>query len=98
MTDKHTGRVVEAGIVPEPNKIWVGNAYNSTDQLDCMAKCALDEQCKSASFNGPFSVNPNICVLAHKNSTQQFKILPSFPGISDVSTAPRCCHCDCDDN
>ena len=93
VTDKLTGRIWPAGIVWIRNKIWVGNAYKSTDQLDCMAKCASDDQCKSATFNGPKSVNPNLCVLAYENSTEQFRIESSDKFL--LSSAPRCCHCDC---
>jgi hypothetical protein len=101
VTDKLTGRIwppgiVSQGFVPIENKIWVGNAYKSTDELDCMAKCASDEQCKSATFNGPKCDNPYLCVLAYKNSTEQFRI-ESKDGSNEflLTSAPRCCHCDC---
>ena len=99
VNDKLSGRIWPAGFIRIVNKIWVGNAHKSTDQLDCMAKCALDDQCKSATFNGPKSVNPNICVLAYENSTEQFKIIPRYDGNKFLlSSAPRCCHCDCGAN
>ena len=96
VNDKLNEIIWSAGIIPYNNKIFVGNAFNSTGQLDCMAKCTLDDQCKSATFNGPESVNPNICVLAYENSTEQFIIKPSDGSNKFLlSSAPRCCHCDC---
>ena len=95
VVDKLTGFPVESGIVQEPNKIWVGNAYYSQGPHDCMAKCAVDEKCQSATFNGPESVNEWICVLAYGFITEQFKIVPR---LNQLTSAPRCCHCDCDVN
>ena len=96
VTDKLTGEIWAAGIVPIKNKIWVGNAHKSTNQLHCMDKCASDDQCKSATFNGPQSVNPNVCVLAYEKSTEQFIINPTDGNNKFLlSSAPRCCHCDC---
>ena len=94
--DKLNERIWPAGTIPIENKIWVGNAHKSTNLLDCMTKCVLDDQCKSATFNGRQSVNPNICVLAYENSTEQFIIKPS-DGTNKflLTSAPRCCHCDC---
>ena len=96
VNDELNEQIWSAEYIHTENKIWVGNAFKSTDQLDCMAKCALDDQCKSATFNGRQSVNPYICVLAYENSTEQFIIKPS-DGSNKwlISSAPRCCHCDC---
>ena len=93
VVDKLTGIPVESGIVQEPNKIWVGNAYYSRSPLDCMANCARDKKCKSVTFNGPGSVNEWICVLAYGVSTEQFKIINPYKSVTQ--SAPRCCHCDC---
>ena len=57
----------KSGIIEEPNKIWVGEAHQSTkNKFECMETCAADKNCRSVTFNGPTSVNPNICVLAYR--------------------------------
>ena len=89
--DKITGSM-RKGIVQEPNKIWVGEAHRTKDKFECMEKCAADEKCKSATFNGKDSVNPYVCVLAYGEPSQKFQLTYN----SDLATAPRCCHCSCD--
>ena len=70
----------------------MGEAHNATDRIECMEKCATDENCKSATFNGPTSVNSNTCVLAYGDPADEFNLKND----SGLATAPRCCHCPCD--
>ena len=72
-------------------------AHPTKDKFECMEKCGADENCKSATFNGPTSVNPNICVLAYGDPAEKNGTFISKNG-SDLATAPRCCHCPCDRN
>ena len=71
-------------------------AHPAKDKFECMEKCAADEKCKSATFNGPTSVNSNICVLAYGDPAEKNGSF-TLRNDSDLTTAPRCCHCPCDD-
>ena len=96
LRDKFTGSM-RIGVVQEPNKIWVGEAHPTKDKFECMEKCAADKNCKSATFNGPTSVNPNICVLAYGDPAEENGEFILKDG-SGLATAPRCCHCPCERN
>ena len=50
-------------IVNAPNTVPVGSAFSTTSPAKCKESCFKDQRCKSWTFNGSKSANPNVCAL-----------------------------------
>jgi len=75
------------GIESQPNKVWVGKAFSTTDRNFCQKKCQQDSKCKSVTFNGPNSPNPNTCVLNYGPTLRKITLQSS----SGIASAPKYC-------
>merc|ERR1711862_272770 len=83
---QQTGRKGYSGI--QSNKVWVGKAIsNISDKFQCQVKCRQDHRCKSVTFNGPNSPNPNTCVLNYGPTIRKL----SIPANSGIASAPKYC-------
>ena len=74
-------------IYPIANKVYVGNAFSTTSKQTCQQTCQNNPQCKSVTFNGPSSANPNKCVLNYGETGQVIDLPPN----SGISSAPKYC-------
>ena len=75
------------GIESQPNKVWVGKAISTNDRSFCQKKCQQDSKCKSVTFNGPNSPNPNTCVLNYGPTLRKL----TLPNSSGIASAPKYC-------
>ena len=56
----------------------LGKAFSTHDRQFCQTECQQDSKCRSVTFNGPNSANPNICVLNYGPTIQGcYKVLKS---------------------
>ena len=72
-----------AGIIADPNKVFVGKAIEHSNRYKCLQACSNEPRCNSVTFNGPNSANPNICVL---NFAKIVRKLP-LPDDSDIASS-----------
>merc|ERR1719483_221763 len=75
------------GIMTTPNKVYVGKSFSTSSRSTCQASCQSNSQCKSVTFNGPTSANPNKCVLNYGPTDRKI----SVPSGSGIASAPKYC-------
>ena len=59
----------------------------SISRGQCQVKCQQDQQCKSVTFNGPNSPNPNTCVLNYGPTITKIPLQAN----SGIASAPKYC-------
>ena len=59
----------------------------SISRGQCQVKCQQDQQCKSVTFNGPNSPNPNTCVLNYGPTIATIPLASN----SGIASAPKYC-------